>query len=182
MKNIIFLSLIISFLSCRKDVTNPIEDSGHSAITTMTLKFKENGGVTKEFTFDDPDGPGGKSPIKFDTIVLSLGKSYSVEIVLLDKTKNPPVDVTPTIINAGHQHQFFFIGTNLSNLSITPTDKDRIGYPIGIQSNWVTPSTGNQTGTMKVMLRHIVFGKSNNTSPTAGHSDIQVDFPLQINL
>lgn len=180
MKNIGLIILLMGLLSCRKDVMNPIDDSGHAAITTMTLKFNESGGITKEFSFDDPDGPGGNPPVRFDTLQLTSGKSYSVEIVLLDKTKNPAVDVTPTILSAGHQHQFFFIGSNLNNVAVTLTDKDRIGYPIGLQSNWVIPALGAQSGTMKVMLRHIVFGKSNNTSPTAGHSDIQVDFPIKI--
>ena len=165
---------------CLKDVTDPVDDSGHEPITTLTLSFYQEGDLVGETVFDDPDGPGGDDPVRFDTIFLQASQTYDVRISLTDKTKNPPVDMTPVIRQAGHQHLFFFVPEGVSDLRITITDTDRLGYPLGLVTSWQTGQQVPQSGTLRVNLRHIAFGKSPNSPPTAGHSDIQVAFPLMI--
>ncbi len=170
---------LLLFTACKKDVNDPIEDSAHGAITTIALKFSQGGVLKTEAFFDDPDGAGGNDPIRFDDIKLEKGQTYNMEVVLTNKTQTTPEDMTGVIRNAGHQHLFFFIPTNITGLNITLTDQDRIGLPVGLSSTWQTPSTA-QSGTLRVSLRHIAFGKSAASPPTAGHSDIQVDFKINI--
>jgi hypothetical protein len=173
----LFAVSVLLLSACKKDVKNPEEDGAHGVITTLSLKFSQGGVFKTEAVFDDPDGPGGNDPIRFDDIKLEKGQTYNMEMTLTNKTKTPNEDMTEVIRNAGHQHLFFLTPTNVPGLNISLTDKDRAGLPIGLSSTWQTPNS-NQTGTVRVSLRHIAFGKSASSLPTAGHSDIQVDFKI----
>lgn len=178
-KSVIFLLAFTALMSaCKKDVRNPTDDSAHGAITTLALQFFQGGTQVAEAIFDDPDGPGGSNPVRFDDIVLGLGQTYDVRIVLTNKTSTPPQDMTAVVRGAGHQHLFFFLPTGISGLGIALTDRDRTNLPIGLESRWTTPATA-QNGTLRVSLRHIVFGKSETSPPTAGHSDVQIDFAIK---
>ena len=180
MIRMLLLALLSLFLQCMKEVKDPVDDSGHEPVTTLTLEFRQNGELIREVVFDDPDGPGGNDPVRFDTIFLHANQAYSVSIKLADKTKDPPVDMTPAIRQAGHQHLFFFLPASINGLQITILDTDRLGYPLGFETSWHTGPEAPQAGTLRVMLRHIAFGKSPDNPPTAGHSDIMVDFPMII--
>jgi hypothetical protein len=169
------LGLIIFSAGCKKDVRNPEEDGAHGVITTFAIKFSQAGVVKYEAIFDDPDGPGGNAPVRFDDILLNAGQTYQASITLTNKTKTPNEDLTTVIRSAGHQHQFFFVPTGISGLSISITDRDRLGLPIGLESNWQTPASP-QTGTLRVNLRHLAVGKSENSTVSSGHSDIMIDF------
>lgn len=165
--------------ACKKDVKNPEEDGAHGVITTFSIKFLQAGVVKYEAIFDDPDGPGGANPIRFDDIKLNVGQTYQASITLTNKSKTPAEDMTAVVRSAGHQHLFFLTPSNLPGLNITLTDADRLGLPIGLESQWVTPATP-QTGNLRINLRHIAFGKTANSGPTSGHSDIMIDFATTI--
>ncbi|MCU0388227.1 MAG: hypothetical protein MUE71_06430 [Chitinophagaceae bacterium] len=175
----VFLGLLAFTTSCKKDVDNPEEDSAHGAITTFSIKFSQAGTLKYEAVFDDPDGPGGAAPIRFDEIKLQKGQTYQASITLTNKSKTPAEDMTATVRTQGHQHLFYFSPTGLSGLNITLTDADRIGLPIGLESQWQTPATAT-TGTTRIGLRHIAAGKSASSGPTSGHSDMQIDFITKI--
>lgn len=169
------LGLIIFSASCKKDVRNPEEDGAHGVITTFSIKFSQAGVVKYEAIFDDPDGPGGNAPVRFDDIKLNAGQTYQASITLTNKMKTPNEDMTAVIRDAGHQHQFFFVPSNLPGLNVNITDRDRFGLPIGLESTWQTPAA-LQNGTLQVNLRHIAVGKSSNSTVNSGHSDIMIDF------
>jgi hypothetical protein len=171
--------LLLLMVSCKKDVDNPGDDAAHNAITTFSIKFSEAGTLVYEAVFDDPDGPGGAAPIRFDEIKLSPGKTFQASITLTNKSKTPAEDMTSVVRTAGHQHLFFYTPTGLPGLNITLTDKDRIGLPIGIETQWQTPATA-QTGTLRINLRHIAAGKTSSSKETDGHSDILIDFATKI--
>lgn len=178
MKRIITILLGVGLLlqvACKKDVKNPDDDSAHGAITTLSIKFSQGGILKYEAIFDDPDGPGGNAPVRFDDIILNAGQTYDASITLTNKTKTPSEDMTQTIKDAGHQHQFFFVPSGITGLNINLTDKDRLNLPIGLQSNWQTPTTP-QNGVVRITLRHIAFGKSASSNINSGHSDILIDF------
>jgi hypothetical protein len=175
MKWMLGLAIILLGTACKKDVRNPEEDGAHGVITTFSIKFSQGGVVKYEAVFDDPDGPGGNAPVRFDDIRLNTGQTYQASITLTNKMKTPNEDMTAVIRSAGHQHQFFFVPTNLSGLTIVITDLDRLGLPIGLESNWQAPSAP-QTGTLRVNLRHIAVGKTANSTINSGHSDVMIDF------
>ena len=174
-----FGSIISLTTGCKKDVDNPEEDSAHGAITTFAIKFSQGGVLKYEAVFDDPDGPGGAAPLRFDEIKLEKGQTYQASITLTNKTKTPPEDLTATIRTEGHQHLIYFSPTGLAGLIIAPTDSDRLGLPIGLESQWQTPATP-ATGTIRIGLRHIATGKSASSGPNSGHSDMQIDFVTKI--
>ncbi len=175
----IVVAAVFLVTGCKKNVDDPEEDSAHNSITTFSIKFSQAGVVKYEAVFDDPDGAGGAPPVRFDEIVLAPGQTYQASITLTNKSKTPPEDMTAEIKAAGHQHLFYFSPTGVAGLNITLTDADRIGLPIGLESNWQTPAT-LQTGTTRIGLRHIATGKSSTSGPTSGHSDIQIDFITKI--
>lgn len=163
---------------CSKNSSNPAEDTDHAAITTILLQFKQAGVTKFEFGFDDPDGDGGNSPIRFDNIVLPRGQVYQVDVVLQNKVSGTVKDMTAVIRDAGRFHEFFFLPSGVA-VDVVKNDRDMLGFPLGLQSTWTTPAVAG-SGKMKVTLQHLLVKKAVN-QPTDGHSDINVDFNIQIN-
>ena len=105
------LSLVV--VGCKKDEVKPTDDHDHNdgeLITTLELKFL-NKDTTFVVTYDDPDGFGGKAPIKFDQINLLKNTDYSVEITLLDKTKTPYDTISNEVLEEADDHLFFYSST-----------------------------------------------------------------------
>lgn len=182
MRNLfLFILLTITvFTSCKKNVSNPNNDAEHNAITTVTLQFSQAGVLKREAVFDDPDGVGGSIPVRFDTIKLDKNQVYNGTIILQNKSGGSTiVNMNNTIKSAGHQHEFFYIPQPSNLVSVEKLDKDNLGFPLGFDTRWTTTNiTG--TGTTKVMLRHIVFGKTASNPPTIGHADIEINFATMV--
>lgn len=166
---------IVSLAACKK-TENPNNENEHEAITTLSLIFKLNNAVIDTFVFDDPDGDGGNVPVRIDTIKLMANTNYTAEVLLTNKTKNPPSDVTGTIKNQANAHEMYYLTD--SPIQITKTDKDISGFPLGLQTIWVT--TNGFTGTVRIKLMHKPLIKGNNDNPNVGHSDIDITMPLQV--
>jgi hypothetical protein len=171
------LSTVIVLGSCKK-TSSPNNENEHEAITTVNMVFKQNGNTVFTYVFDDPDGDGGNPPARKDVIALGTNQTYDVELTLLNKTKNPVSDVTPTIRNQATSHEMFYLFTG-----ITPTvqklDTDANGFPLGLRTRWITTTAGN--GTMRLKLMHKPLIKGPTDSPDKGHSDIDVSFDVRVN-
>jgi hypothetical protein len=172
---IALVSLLV--VGCGKDSSNPAEDSDHAATTTLILQFKQGGTLKYEYVFDDPDGIGGNNPVRFDKISLPKGQTFEVEVVLQNKIGGTTKDMTASIRDAGKYHELFFLPSGFA-IQITKTDKDALGFPLGLSSTWVTPAAP-ASGKLKVTMQHLVIKKAVN-QPTDGHSDISVDFDAEI--
>lgn len=136
-------------------------------------------GAIDTFEFSDPDGPGGNSPLIFDTIRLQPNKSYVVGLQVWDESKTPMVDLSPEIITKGEEHQFFYL-SNMVGFNVTYSDKDVNSNPIGLNTQWNTP-VGDQNGNLQVVLKH--QPKSKTPAPgniNAGETDVDVTFPVMI--
>jgi hypothetical protein len=175
------LSLVV--VSCKKDEVKPTDTHEHNdgeLITTLELKFSGSGIVNKDttfvVTFDDPDGDGGNSPIKFDQINLLKNSDYTVELTLLDKSKTPYDTISNEVLEEADDHLFFYSSDLPNQLNITITDKDSKNRSLGLKSTWKTNATGS--GKVKVKLMHqpsIKDGKSE-----VGDTDVEVEFPVVI--
>ncbi len=161
------------FCSCDK-TKNPKAESEHDAITTVSLIFSQNNVVLDTFQFDDPDGVGGLPPRQLDTLFLERNQSYQVRVLFANKTKTPAVDVTPTIVQQGFAHEVYYLPNNLA-IDIEKTDRDGLGFPLGLSSIWRT-GTNTASGAVRVKLMHKPSVKGSNDSPNLGHSDVDVDF------
>lgn len=176
MKKTMIVALAILTLAACKKTENPNNENEHEAITTLSLIFKTNNNVVDTFVFDDPDGDGGNIPMRIDTIKLLANTTYTAEVLLTNKTKNPPSDVTGTIRSQSNAHELYYLTS--SNIQIVKTDKDASGFPLGLTSTWTT--TNGLTGTVRIKLMHKPLIKGANDNPTVGHSDIDATMPLRV--
>jgi len=144
---ILALLSVSIFSGCKKDKG---ETNDEEIITTMILKLTPaNGGAPVTFQLDDPDGPGGSTPVT-DEIHLSPSTTYAVEVQLLNKTSSLIEDITTEVAEENIAHRFYYQTT--ANITVSNLDTDDNGVPLGIHSTWITGAAG--TGQMTVTLRH----------------------------
>lgn len=170
---------IVSFASCKKDdVENPNDINEEELITTVTLAFADSANTANVlyYTFNDPDGEGGNGPIQFDTIKLQANTTYFVSVTLLDGSGVEIDTISNEVLEEGVDHQFFF---DVTNTTVTYTDTDDNGNPIGLQTKWLVGNVG--TGTAKVILKHQPDVKAPAPGNQAlGETDVEIDFPLVV--
>ena len=133
---------------CKKDEPAPVEDNEN--LTTVKLKFTESG-TTSTFTFKDLDGAGGKAPT-IDKISLKPNKTYTLAVEILDESKTPVSIISNDIYDERDQHLFEYVPTPATILSVTTTDKDTRGLPVGLTASVKTTAAG--TGKLQVVLHH----------------------------
>lgn len=173
---IISLITILHF-SCKKEkhiVSLPLPiNNSPELITSIELQFRDSSNTSTLITakYRDPDGPGGNSAIQFDSIKLQANKTYLVDILLFDETKNPVDTISEEIYNERDEHQFFFQHSNA--ISSTYLDVDSKGLPLGLKSKWKT--TNATQGNSKVILKHQPDGTKNG-SVNIGETDVEVTF------
>ena len=167
--------------SCSKEVAE--EENDNEVVTTLELHFKERSATNEMiFRFDDVDGFGsGSVPPVIDIIKLAPGKTYDVELKLLNKTSNPAEDVTAEIEEEAAAHRFYFLPAAGTGITINNFNTDGNGVPVGLTSTWVTGAKA--TGKIRIILRHYPNGgKANDDpadSPKSG-TDIDTEFPTSI--
>ncbi|NDF61067.1 MAG: hypothetical protein EB100_08295 [Crocinitomicaceae bacterium] len=105
---------------------------------------------------------------------MSKNSSYSVELLLLNKSKTPYDTISNEVLEEADDHLFFY-SSNPSNLvTIKIEDEDASKKPLGLKTIWST--TNEQNGKVKVKLMHqpgVKDGKSE-----VGDTDVEVDFPI----
>lgn len=182
-----FLWFLMPFamVACKKENPTspaaPAPPNEEELITTVNI-FLVNADSTdqKSLSWSDVDGPGGNAPvIAVDT--LTAGVVYTARIEVLDESNPANVkDITEEILEEGAEHQFFFAVSGLG-LTISYTDADVNGRPIGLASIWSLSAPGS--GSVVVTLRHepnkdaagVAAGDITNAG---GDTDIEVTFPI----
>jgi hypothetical protein len=185
MKNKMILAticLLFFVTACKKDkdlqpLPPPVKNAPE-LITSLKLLFTDSANTTNVLTayFNDPDGPGGNSPLQLDTIKLQPNKTYLVNLLLFDQTKNPVDTVSKEIWNERDDHMFFFqhSGVVIQTLYL---DADTKSLPVGLSTKW---RTGNAaSGTTKVTLKHQAGTKNGTITP--GETDVEVLFQTKLN-
>ena len=185
-KNILRMSLVLVTATlllnaCKKD--KPGEGNDEEVITTMNLRFTPvGGGTVSNYTFDDPDGPGGATPTK-SVITLNASLTYDVQLTLLNKTVTPVKDVTTEIIAEANAHRFYYQPSATSAINVSNLNNDGNGIALGTTSRWTTGTTG--LGTIRITLRHYASTPPNKAgadpvdSPKSS-TDIEVIFDTAI--
>lgn len=167
-----------ALLPACKDTENANNENEHEAITTVELLYSKNGAAADTFYYDDPDGDGGNPPLQMDSIILDTQTTYTLNIRLLNKTKNPVSDVTPTVVAQGTAHEMFILPADVP-ITVNRTDKDASGFNLGLNSIWITGHTA-ATGTVRFKLMHKPVIKGPNDSPDKGHSDVDITLPVKL--
>ena len=184
LKKSIFAIIAISIFasSCDDDVKKPNDPNPEEVITTMKLQFTEEGTNNKfEAIFRDPDGDGGNAPTRFDSISLQTGKSYLVNILLLDESNIKDVDTISNEVKKEANDHIFFIEADGVDVAISILDKDTNvpALPLGLESRWVAGAvSGTATSHVHVTLKHQP-GEKNGTE-TPGDTDIDLEFLTKV--
>lgn len=176
----ILLPTILFLASCKKEAI--VDPNEGELITTVKLRLTDlmqGNSVVNEFIFQDLDGEGGVAPQKFDTIVVSKGKNYKCEVILLNESVTPVDNVTEEVIAEGVDHQVYIQSNPQTLISVTNADKDANGLPLGITSYWTIGNAMGQ-GLLNVTLKHKPGYKKVNDNVAVGDTDLSIDFKLKV--
>ncbi|WP_229254221.1 hypothetical protein [Dyadobacter sp. NIV53] len=174
---ILLFSVAALFTQCKDSGDEVQIDDENELITSVTLKFTEQGTNNQStFSYKDADGEGGNLPTQFDTITLKPNTTYTLAIELLDESKTPVVDISTEVSQEAYEHLFIYTATPATLLKYTYGDKDANSYPVGLTGTAVSGATG--TGLLKVQLRHQPGSKDGTTTP--GSDDVNLDFTLEV--
>jgi hypothetical protein len=167
----------MSFTQCKDSGSEVKPDDENELITSVTLKFTEQGTTNvTSFSYKDADGEGGNAATKFDTIKLKPATTYTLAIELLDESKTPVDDITKEVEEESDEHLFVYTPSPASLLTYTYGDKDVNNFVIGLTGKAVTGAAGD--GKLKVQLRHQPGAK--NGKPEPGSDDVNLDFNLKV--
>ncbi len=143
-------SITILLTACKKETG--IELNDEEIITDVTLTFvNQQTNDTTSFNYQDADGPGGLVPTQ-DSILLKANTNYKVWLKLYNKTLTPVSDISEEIDEEADAHRFYYTASANTGLTITTTDVDGNGVPLGLKANFVTGNIGS--GNLRVILRH----------------------------
>jgi hypothetical protein len=140
--------LLIALLGCT-DVENPDGDAEGEVITTVTLSWTDDQGVTTETVWADPEDDG--DPV-VDDVVLAADQLYTLSVAFGNELAVPAEDVTLEIQDEAHEHQVFFTGAD-GLVTIDAVDQDSEGLPVGLDNDAQTGAAGQ--GSLTVTLRHL---------------------------
>lgn len=188
LKFVLFALVVATTAACKKDdgaVPNPVNPNDGELITTVKLIIAPASNPSAEMyaSYRDLDGDGGNNPI-IDTIRLDANTDYTVQLLLLDETKNPIDTISYEVEEEKDEHQFFFSNIGTYNLTTTYLDFDDNGVPLGLNIQWNT-TTGftEKTNKFKVVLKHQPGEKPTSGTTgeeSLGETDIEVYFPILI--
>lgn len=169
------MALVIS--SCSNDDDDPIAVDEEEVITTMNVTLTAASGTITLQSLD-LDGDGPNAPQITISGNLAANTTYAGSIEILNETETPAEDITAEVEEEDDEHQFFFssggaIGT------VTYTDQDGNGNPVGLSFAMETSSAGS--GTLQITLRHEPKKPNNGTLADAGgETDISQTFSLVV--
>tara|TARA_B100000787_G_scaffold169218_1_gene159801 strand:+ start:9828 stop:10391 length:564 start_codon:yes stop_codon:yes gene_type:complete len=162
--SILFISSLV-FTSC-KDDDDPILVNEEEVITTMTATLTPtSGGTTIVLKTQDLDGDGPNAPVVTVSGNLAINTVYTGVMEVLNETESPAEDITEEVLEEALEHQFFFIPTS-SIATVTYTDTDSDGNPIGVQFTLTTSDAGS--GAITISLIH----EPEKTEPGVSTGDI----------
>jgi len=190
MKTIKFLFITVLSLSaltsCSSDDDTPEAVNEEEIITTVRLELTAASGDVVVLQSQDLDGEGPDAPVYTIEGTILADTEYTGETKFWNELENPTEDITEEVLEEGVDHQVFYIFTaNNANSSVTYTDMDDNGNPIGLATtfNSGSASTGN---TLVVQLIHEPNKTAEGVSDgdetnAAGSIDANVTFTYDVN-
>ncbi|MDB9882136.1 hypothetical protein OAD66_03285 [Bacteroidia bacterium] len=180
--NPLFLAIIVAstlaLSSCKDDdVVNPPNPNEEELITSVELTFINLGDPSDVsiFKFADPDGEGGNSPTRTDTVKLISNGSYSLSLRFLDESSAEIENITEEIIDEATDH-LVCISSSSVGVSIAPEDLDDNNLVIGLENS---VSTGaSELTDLLVNLKHQPGIKDGDCDK--GETDVEVTFVLEV--
>jgi hypothetical protein len=176
---LLFISTLAIGCSSDDDGNDDDHDSEEELITTVIYTLANNADNTDVviLTFTDLDGEGGADGIYDISGPLTANATYTGGIKLWNATENPAEDITLEVEGEADEHEFFY--SNTAGLTITKTDVDGDGNPLGLETTITAGSAA--TGSLTVILKHEPTKPNDGTSAGAGGStDVEVTFSIEV--
>lgn len=174
----LFIAITLFVTACGDDDT--MIENPEEVITTLTYTLTpDGGGNTVVFSFVDLDGDGGNAPVLM-TDNLQANTTYQGAIALLNESESPAEDIGEEVAEEDLEHQLFYVST-VPGLTVSYSDADSEGNPVGLETTLVTGDAG--TGTLTIILRHepdkSATGVAEGSIANAGgETDIEVVFDV----
>jgi hypothetical protein len=168
--------------ACTGDEQNVDPTEDNERITTVTVEFTNKTGAKEVITatIDGLSTDGTQPSSASATVSLKPNATYSMRILLSDKTKTPVTDISAAIKTEANEHLLVYKPAIGLNLTITPNDRDTNPapgpYPVGLTNNVTTGAASS--GKLNVVLRHQPNTKNGTATP--GTSDLDVSFEVVI--
>ncbi|SOE23106.1 hypothetical protein SAMN06298216_3495 [Spirosomataceae bacterium TFI 002] len=176
-----FLVISIALLSCEKEA--PLVPNEEELITTVIYTLTpQSGGESIVMTFEDLDGDGGQAP-QVSGGTFKAGTKYNGVLQLLDESNSPVEDISAEVMSEADEHQVFYQTSSTLNLTVSYTDMDNEGKPLGLKT--VLAANTKSTGSLKVILKHKPNKSAANVEQgdmtnAGGETDIEVSFNVTI--
>ncbi|WP_339687085.1 type 1 periplasmic binding fold superfamily protein [uncultured Nonlabens sp.] len=176
-----FLSIIalLFMTSCTDDDAVTIINE-EELITTVELELTNSADATNVVLFKsvDIDGEGPDDPVITITGTVNANSTYLGAVRFLNESIAPSEDITEEVIEESNEHEVFYT-SSITDLTITKTDVDVNGNPLGVLTNFQTGAIG--TGTLILVLRHEPIKPNDNTLIGAGgETDAEVSFTFEV--
>ncbi len=188
MKTIKFIfALLLSTIvltSCSSDDDNPEPVNEEEVITTVRFTLIPVSGDTVIFQSQDLDGDGPDAPVNsvMGTIVAST--QYTGSVQFLNELESPAEDITLEVLEEDDEHQVFYELSGTSGSTVTYSDMDANGNPIGVSVDFnsgVTATNNTLTITLKHEPNKSATGVSDGDITNAGgETDVEVTFNFNV--
>jgi len=177
---ILSLFAFVFLTACNDDDIddNPEEE----VITTFNYSLFSTSGELVTLSFQDIDGDGGDAPIIMGG-TLTANTTYIGTANFLNESVSPVEIITDEIAEEDDEHQLFFVPSSSLNATVSYTDMDGDGNPIGLTSTLVTGDASS--GQLTITLRHQPNKSADgvpggNIANAGGETDIEVTFDVTI--
>ncbi|HUF10994.1 MAG TPA: hypothetical protein VMO47_16860 [Rhodothermales bacterium] len=160
------------------DSTEPDDDgAGEQEFITRVVLTLVGGGDNVTAEASDPDGDG--AGFEIDTLRLTAGVTYVGSVELADDINGE--DVTEEVQAEDDAHQFFYTvgGGAAGRVTVTITDEDENGLPVGLDFMVEVSPGGPADGTLRVILSHFDDEPKNGVDQS-DETDVDVTFPVRI--
>ena len=173
---LLLILLVLSVAAC--DSNEPDEEgAGEEELITRVVLTLVGGGETISAEADDPDGDG--TNFQIDTITLQSGTTYTGSIDLFDDVNGE--DIGEEVAEEDDEHQFFYTpsGGIAGRVTVTITDTDGAGLPVGLAFTLTVSNGGAASGSLNVVLSHFDEEPKNGTD-RSDETDVDVTVPVTI--
>ncbi len=185
MKTIKFLfALLLSTIllnSCSSDDDNPEPVNEEEVITTVRFTLiPSNAGDTVVFLSQDLDGDGPNAPVNTVMGTIAASTQYTGSVQFLNEIESPAEDITLEVLEEDDEHQVFYEFSGTSGSSVTYSDMDADGNPIGVSVNFNSGATATNN-TLTITLKHepnksAVGVSDGDITNAGGETDVEVTF------
>ncbi|WP_298880273.1 type 1 periplasmic binding fold superfamily protein [uncultured Polaribacter sp.] len=174
---VLFISTF-AFTACSNDDDHDEDhEHGKELITTVTYTLT-NGSDIVTLTYQDLDGEGGNVGTYNVSGPLTASTTYTGVLKLENETEDPAENITEEIEEEGDEHEFFF-ASSVTGLTITKTDVDADGNPLGIETSLTTSAASS--GTLTIVLKHEPTKPNDGTvDGSGGSAEVDITFNISV--